>query len=377
MALLAAPTPDQELLRSSTARFVADSCPIAEVRSLIGDDRGFRAGYLEQGARLGWLAMLVPEQYGGGSVSDRPLADLALVAEERGRTLQPGPVVVSNIVASAVAEHGSGGQRAEHLPALAAGRSVGTWALADESGNWSPSGVVATAAGDRYTLCGVKDLVPYAHVADLLLVTAALSPAGEPAQFLVPADAPGLTITSLQTLDLTRRLGRVEFQNVAVPPDARLGAATDSPAAIEGQLQIAVALSVAETVGTMDRLFEFTVQYAKDRVAFGRPIGSFQAVKHLLADLSLLVEASMAGACAAVGAVQDTEPAAAEVVSLVKAFVSDSAVELAQGCLQVHGGVGYTWEHDLHLYYRRLAGDRALFGDPAWHRERVCALHRL
>jgi alkylation response protein AidB-like acyl-CoA dehydrogenase len=375
--VIANPTREQELLRSSTARFAEASCPLTEVRSLLDDQRGFRPEYFEKGAELGWLALLVPEEHGGGNVSGRPFEDLALVLQERGRTLQPGPVAIGNVVACAIAEFGSPEQQAAHLSALAAGRSIGTWALTDGSGDWAPQGVAATAVDGGYALTGAKGLVLDAHVADVLLVSSTMSPGDELAQFLVPTTTPGLTIIPLETLDLTRRLARVEFSEAVIPSGARLGADSDAAAAIERQLQVAVTLLLAETVGAMDRMFEFTVQYAKDRVAFGRPIGSFQAVKHLLADLSLLREASKAGVSAAIGAVQDTDAAAAEVVSLVKAFVADAAVELAQGCLQVHGGIGYTWEHDLHLYYRRLAGDAILFGDPVWHRERVCALHRL
>ncbi|HVW43651.1 MAG TPA: acyl-CoA dehydrogenase family protein [Amycolatopsis sp.] len=377
MAVTADSARDQELLRSSTARFLEASCPLSEVRSLLDDRHGFRPEYFQKGAELGWLALLVPEKHGGGSVSGRPFEDLALVLHERGRMLQPGPVAISNVVACAITEYGSPEQQEAHLSALAAGRSIGTWALTDGGGDWAPRGVAATAVDGGYALTGAKDLVLDAHIADVLLVSSTMSPGDQLAQFLVPTTTPGLTIIPLETLDLTRRLARVEFSEAVVPSVARLGVDSDAVAAIERQLQVAVTLLLAETIGSMDRMFEFTVQYAKDRVAFGRPIGSFQAVKHLLADLSLLLEASKAGVSAAIGAVQDTDTGASEVISLVKAFVSDSAIELAQGCLQVHGGIGYTWEHDMHLYYRRLAGDSALFGDPAWHRERICALHRL
>jgi alkylation response protein AidB-like acyl-CoA dehydrogenase len=348
-----------------------------EIRSLVGDPIGFRPEYVEKGAQLGWLAMLVPPRYGGGSVSDRPLADLALILHERGRALQPGPIVASNVVAGAVAEFGTDEQRARYLPPLASGSSLASLALADTAANWSAAGVVATPTDRGYTLTGVKDLVPDALAADLFLVPATMHKSDETAQFLVQADTPGLTIAPLQTLDLTRRLGRIELADVTVAGAARIGTSVDSAAALQRLFALGLALCVAETVGTMDRMLELTLQYAKDRYAFGRSIGSFQAIKHLLADLSLLLEASKAGAAAAINEVQDLDPAAPEATSAVKAFVSDSAVELAQGCLQIHGGIGYTWEHDLHLYYRRLAGDHVMYGEPDWHRERICALHEL
>ncbi|WP_145011650.1 acyl-CoA dehydrogenase family protein [Mycobacterium marseillense] len=377
MAALIPPTPDQEMLRISTARFVEASCPLSEVRSLIADTIGFRRSYVENGGELGWFAMLVPPQHGGGSVSDRPLMDLALIAAERGRTLQPGPMVASNVVAHALAEYGSDDQRARYLPELASGGLLATTSLAGVAADCSATGMVATAATGGYVLSGISELVPDACAADLFLITATINSTRALAQYIVKPDVPGLTTTPLQTLDLTRKLGRIELSDVAVPESARLGTSVDSAAAYERQFQVSVALSVAETLGTMNCLFEFTLQYAKDRYAFGRSIGSFQAIKHLLADLSLLLEASKAGATAAINAVQDLDPAAAEIISAVKAFVSEAATELAQGCLQIHGGIGYTWEHDLHLYYRRLAGDRFMYGDPAWHRERICALHRL
>jgi alkylation response protein AidB-like acyl-CoA dehydrogenase len=319
------------------------------------------------------MAMLVPEEYGGGCVSGRALADLTVILEERGRTLQPGPIVASNVVAFAIAEYGSAQQRLTYLPKLAAAQTIATWALADTAYKWSPDGVIAEETPDGYTLNGIKTLVPDTEIADLVLVTAVLN--GAAAQFLVHAGTPGLSATSLTPLDITRRLGQLEFRDVALPHDARLG--SDASADIERQLQLAIVLSVAETVGSMDRIFEVTLQYAKDRVAFGRTIGSFQAIKHLLADLSLVLEASKAGVSAAIDAVQERQTTAGEVVSMAKAYIANAATELAQGCLQIHGGIGYTWEHDMHLYYRRLAGDSITFGDAAWHRERICALHGL
>jgi alkylation response protein AidB-like acyl-CoA dehydrogenase len=196
-------------------------------------------------------------------------------------------------------------------------------------------------------------------------------------QFLVDADTPGVTVTPLQALDLTRRFADVRFDAVAVPASAVVGTPGGAQASVDAQLDVAVALTVAESIGAMRQLAEITVEYAKARIAFGRPIGSFQALKHILADISFWAEVSTAAASAAAEAVADARPTASEIVSIAKAYAGDAGTQLAQQCLQVHGGIGFTWEHDLHFYLRRLATDRVLYGDPEWHRERICRIHGL
>jgi alkylation response protein AidB-like acyl-CoA dehydrogenase len=199
---------------------------------------------------------------------------------------------------------------------------------------------------------------------------------GQPAQFLVPSDTSGLSVTPLTCLDLARRLAHVEFDQVEVDMGVQLGDG-DATNALDRQLQIALALVVAETVGAMDALFSITVEYSKDRIAFGRPIGSFQALKHIMADDAMALETCKAGATAAARAVQDHADDAAEIVSMVAAYVGDMSDQLAQNCLQIHGGIGFTWEHDLHLLMRRIRTNAVIYGEPAWLRERVCAFHGL
>jgi alkylation response protein AidB-like acyl-CoA dehydrogenase len=195
-----------------------------------------------------------------------------------------------------------------------------------------------------------------------------------PAQFLVPASDPGLRVQPLGSLDLTRRFVALEFDALDVPASARVGSAGGAADLIESLLALACLLTTAESVGAMDYELALTVQYAKDRVAFGRPIGSFQAVKHSLADTSLLLEMSKAITLAAAAHVGDADGYGLEAASMAKAFVGDCGIDLAQACFQTFGGIGFTWEHDQHLYLRRLTSDAALFGDPAWHRERLCQL---
>jgi alkylation response protein AidB-like acyl-CoA dehydrogenase len=369
-------TDEQELLRDTTARFIESECPLTRVRELAEDPVGFGGDYLRKSAEIGWFGALVPEEYGGGSVSGAGLLDAAVIAEERGRVVQPGPFLPMNVVGFALANAGTAEQQHQVLPALAAGEAVATWALAQPNGDWSPgAGVTAVRRNGSFVLSGSKGFVQDAAAADWLLVAA--STEGGLTQFLVPAGTAGVRTEPLQGLDLARRFGEVSFNEVALPESAVVGTVGDADRDIERQLQVALVLSVAESVGAMNRLFEVTVQYAKDRTAFGRPIGSFQAIKHLLADLSMHLEACNAGAVAAARAVQECSEDSSVVVSMAKSYIGDRSIELAQGCLQTHGGIGYTWEHDLHLYLRRVTVNNAQYGEPSWHRERICALNGL
>jgi alkylation response protein AidB-like acyl-CoA dehydrogenase len=365
-------TDDQALFHETTVRFVETELPLTKTRELHDHPTGFDRSWFANAAQLGWFSLLVPPALGGGSVSEHGLLDAALVADVLGRHAQPGPFVPMNVVASTIAAHGSARLQRDVLPGLVAGETVATWAFAALDGNVDGGAGVtaaATATGDRVRLDGARGFVQDAVSADHLLVTA--TRAGEAIQALVPADARGVAVRPLQSLDLSRRFAHVEFDGVQVPTDALLAAPFDA------QLDIAVVLNVAEMVGAMDALFTMTVAYAKDRIAFGRPIGAFQAIKHLLADQALYVETSKAGAEAAAKAVATGAEMAAEAASMAAAYVGDQGRELAQECLQVHGGIGYTWEHDLHLLMRRIEVDAVLYGEPSWHRERVCQLHGL
>ena len=370
-------TEDQVLLRDTTARFIRETCDLRRVRELSEGGRSTEPAYLRNSAEIGWLANFIPEEFGGGTVSGQAVLDSVIIAEERGRVLQPIPFVPMNVVAYAIAVGGTDDQRAQILPLLASGETIATWAVADAVGDWRPgSGVLAAQDHGNYALSGAKGLVQDADVADWLLVTAGSGGVGT-LQFLVPTDAPGLSVRALDGLDLTRRLCEVHFDGVEVPSSALVGGAEDASDLIDRQLQLAVVLTVAESVGAMDEIFRLTVEYAKARIAFGRSIGSFQAIKHLLADTSFLLEASKAAASAAARSVQAGRADAQEVSSVAKAFVGESGITLAQNCFQVFGGIGFTWEHDLHLYLRRLTTDAVLYGEASWHRELLCASHGL
>jgi alkylation response protein AidB-like acyl-CoA dehydrogenase len=369
-------TSDQELLRETTTRFIESTCPLTVVRGLVDRTQEIGADYRRQAGELGWFAMLVPESLGGGTMSGNGMLDAAIIAQARGAQLQPGTFVGTNVVAYALSMEGSEDQQDKVLPALLSGQASATWAAAGPAGDWQPeAGVKADGRPGGYVLSGSKTLVQDADASDWMLVTAAT--AMGPAQFLVGLDTPGVTVRPLDGLDLTRTFCEVRFDDVELDPSSIVGEFGGAADLVERQLQIACLLTVAESIGAMDHDLTLAVQYAKDRVAFGRPIGSFQAIKHLLADTSLLLEMSKAVALAAAEAVGTGQDDAAEVVSMAKAFVGDSGIDLAQNCFQVFGGIGYTWEHDQHLYLRRLTADAALYGEPSWHRERICQLASL
>jgi alkylation response protein AidB-like acyl-CoA dehydrogenase len=366
-------TDDQRALLEVSKRFMEDACPLRAVRDGTWQDAGFAASYRRQAADLGWFSMLVPAQLGGGSVSDNGVMDAALLASARGALLQPGSFVGTNVVAYALAHAGTDEVRREVLPALLSGEAPASWATASARPASGPDGGVDARGLDDggLELTGAKTAVQDVEESSWLLVTCAGDTG--PTQALVPAGAPGVTVTAQDSLDLTRRFAEVRFDGVRVAPTHVVGSPGASGALIDRQLAVACTLLSAETVGAMDHDFEMTLQYAKDRIAFGRPIGSFQGVKHQLADTSLELEMSKALALAAARTVGDEDddhgPAAA---SMAKSYIGDAGIALVQTCFQVFGGIGYTWEHDQHLYLRRITTDAGLLGDPAWHREHLC-----
>jgi alkylation response protein AidB-like acyl-CoA dehydrogenase len=370
-----AATDDQRALLEVSMRFMQEACPLRAVRDGAWKDDGFAASYRKQAAELGWTSMLVPEALGGGTVSGNGVLDAALIAYARGGLLQPGSFVGTNVTALALATAGSDEARADVLAPLLAGEVAASWAVASRGdGGRLDGGVDATAAADGgLVLSGAKVAVQDVEPSSWILVTCG-SDAG-PAQALVAADTPGVTVTELESLDLTRRFAEVRFDGVQVPAWAVVGAPGAADELLTTQLAVACTLIAAEMVGAMDHDFQMTVQYAKDRIAFGRPIGSFQGVKHQLADTSLALEMSKSIALAAARTVgTDGDDHGPQAASMAKAFVGDAGLELVQTCFQVFGGIGYTWEHDQHLYLRRITTDAGLFGDASWHREHLCQL---
>jgi alkylation response protein AidB-like acyl-CoA dehydrogenase len=360
-------TSDQRLFAETTTRFLEDTSPLTAVRELESNADGFDRAWWRRAAELGWTSMLAPESRGGGSISDHGLADLALVAYQRGRLVSPGPFVPTNVVVAALAEAPSLNEsQASLLADLLAGERVAAYAVDEPR---SGSGVEAAPTASGYALSGVKSPVEAAVQADAYLV-AANSPTG-PIQVCVPAAIAGVTVSARDSVDLVRRFGAIEFDSVEVNSDDVIG---EGAAAAARSLDIANVLQIAETVGGMDRVFQFTMEWAFDRHTFGRPLASYQELKHRFADMKLWLEASKATVWEAVCAVAVNSPDSSELASAAKSYVATYSTELMQDCVQMHGGIGVTWEHDIHLYLRRATVNRNVYGAPRDHRIELARL---
>ena len=352
---------DQGLFLDTTRKLLTAEVPIPAVRALESDPAGFTPTYWRRGAELGWTSLLVPEVDGGGSFSENGLLDLVLVAEEMGKLVAPGPLVPVNLVAVAVAAAGTPQQKAAVLPGLLAGEAAAAWT--------GPKPVAMEIRGDSLELTGTAAPVEAGAQAEHLLVVAR-SDAGL-THVLVPAGTSGLTVTPLGALDLVRRFAEVRFDAVTLPSAAIVGEVGEAGDVVERLVQIAAVLQCAETCGAIDRVFDMTLEYLGDRYSFGRPLSSYQALKHRIADQKMWLEACHGITTAAVRAVAAGSPDAAELVSAAKAWVGPHATDLVQDCVQLHGGIGVTWEHDLHLYLRRITVNRATYGTPEEHTDRI------
>jgi alkylation response protein AidB-like acyl-CoA dehydrogenase len=369
---------DQKLFQASTRSLLEKDHSLDRLRRLeLGESPWDRDSW-QRGVELGWAATIVPEELGGGSVSGDGVRDLTLLAEEMGAAVAPGPFLPVNVVlAGLVAAHGTGPDHSATIEALVSGEQVASWAVYEPGGQWAPESarVTATPTGDGWRLDGTKDRVEAGTEADLLLVTAT-GPEGL-VQVLVPTAADGVAVSPQWALDLSRPLAEVRFDGVVVEAGAVVGTPAITAEVIERQLQIALLIQCAELCGGLDKMFALTMQWGFDRYSFGRPLASYQALKHRYADMRTWLEACHATTQAAADAVQTGSPHAAELVSVAKSFVAERAQVILQDCVQLHGGIGVTWEHDLHLYLRRATSDRALYGTPEDHRRRLADLSSL
>lgn len=366
---------DQVMLQDITRRFLKDRSPIGALRKQADTGSGFDRDLWREAAELGWVALFVPEEFGGIAESAQGVVDAAVVAEELGRVVFSGPFLSTCVVAFAIARSGLPGQCESWLPRLATGEALAAWCFAGKgpkAGSEAGSIRVRVSRND-FVIDGHAVFVEDGGSADILLVTARHENGGL-AQFLVPPDAAGVIIAPMEALDLGKRLAQVRFEGVRISADALLGDAETVAEAFERQLQVALVLQCAETVGVIDRVFEFTLEWVNDRHAFGRPIGSFQALKHRLADHAAQLEGAKAAAAHAARSVQASAPDAAIAVSIAKSQCGRNATTIIRDCLQMHGGIGLTWEHDIHFYLRRAVSNEALWGSPATHHERLCRL---
>ncbi len=365
-------TEEQEELRRIVRRFVEETAPSAEVRRLMATTDGFDPTvWKRMAAELGLQGIAIPEALGGQGLGP---VELGIALEEMGRLLHCSPFFSTVCLgATAIAAAGTQDQRAELLPGIASGDSIATLALAEPNGRWDAEGITATAAGDSgegFRLTGTKSFVLDGNTASLIVVAArrpGTSGQDGVGLFVVRGDADGLARTPLATLDQTRKQAALDFAGVAATalgPEPYAG----WPALAKTLDQVAVYLS-AEMVGGAQRCLDMAVDYAKNRVQFGRPIGSFQAVKHRCADMLLAVESARAASSYALWVVAEEGDELPIVAPLSKAYCSEAYFQAATDNIQIHGGMGFTWEHDAHLYFRRAKSSELLFGDPTYHRE--------
>ena len=359
---------EQEFLQRTTARFLEDHAPAEKIRRLREDPAGFASDYWRLGAELGWTSLLVSEDHGGVAVSESGLVDLSLVAHEFGKHAAPGPLLTANVVAAALS---AAGAETDLIGALLDGSAIASWCHAELGGGLSQTACEITAAGGELVVTGEKRPVESATQASHFLVTGRTGDGLS--QVLVPADEKGVTVEPMHSVDLTRRFSKVKFEGVRVPASAALGELGDAAQQVECQLQQALVIANAETVGAMQRAFDMTVEWAFDRYSFGRPLASYQALKHRFAHMATWLEASHAISDEAAQAVATGAANAGKLVSAAKSYIGDNGAELVQDCVQLHGGIGVTFEHDLHLFLRRVTLCRALLGTPAAHRRRIAA----
>ena len=356
---------EQEELRKSVRRFLEDKSPESEVRRLMETTDGYDPAVWSQMAQqLGLQGLAIPEEFGGSGYS---YVELIVVLEEMGRALLCAPYFSSvALAANTLLSSGDDKAKKEYLPGIASGDTIATLALTEPAGRWDEAGITlqATGSGDAWTLDGTKSFVIDGHTAGLILV-AGRTPAGV-SLFAVSGDAPGLTRTALATMDQTRKQAKLEF---AGTPARLVGTDGSGWTTLNKTLDLAAVALAAEQVGGAQRCLDMSVEYAKVRVQFGRPIGSFQAIKHKCADMLLEVESAKSAAYYAGWAAAEDSDELPVVASLAKSCCSEAYFHAAAENIQIHGGIGFTWEHPAHLYFKRAKSSELYLGDPTYHRE--------
>jgi alkylation response protein AidB-like acyl-CoA dehydrogenase len=355
-------TDEQHAIKATAKGFLAARFKSERIRELADSDTGFDQSDWDEMAELGWAGLALPEEWGGQGLG---IVDLAVLFEEMGYSLAPSPLFSNTIAGLALARCGSDEQRERYLRPLAEGKKRGVPALWDAGSPATPGGFALDGRedGDGLVLDGEKVLVPDAASADFFIVTTA-----DGRRHLVDAGADGVSVSPEPSIDLTRRLSSVRLEGVRVAPEDTLPAEGPDYYAVFFRLCVALA---AESTGIAQRTMEMSVEYAKDRKQFDRPIGSYQAVSHRCAQMLLETENSRSAVYGAAWAA-DAEPQALPLAaSIAKAYASDAGWRVPDAAIQVHGGIGFTWEHDLHFFLKRGKANAAMFGDAKWHRDRV------
>jgi alkylation response protein AidB-like acyl-CoA dehydrogenase len=357
-------TEEQEQLRQFVRSFLEDKSPETAVREQMDTEQGYDPAVWSQMAdQLGLQSLVIPEEYGGQGYT---FVELGVVLEEMGRALLCAPFFSGVLASQAIIGSGDEDAMKAQLPGIASGQTIATLAFTEESGKWDESGIAmeATPSGDGFTLSGVKSFVIDGHTASLIVVAART--AGGVSLFTVDGNASGLTAEALSTMDQTRKQAKLTFDNTPATLIGTEGAGWDTMTTV---LDLAAIALAAEQVGGAQFVLEMAVQYAKDRVQFGRPIGSFQAIKHKCADMLLEVESAKSAAYYGLWCAAELNDELPSVASLAKAYCSEAYFHAAAENIQIHGGIGFTWEHPAHLYFKRAKSSELLFGDPAYHRE--------
>lgn len=358
-------TEEQDQLRSFVRQFLEEKSSESAVRELMETEAGYdQAVWSQMAEQLGLQSLIIPEEYGGQGFG---WVELVVVLEEMGRSLLAAPFFSTVVLStSALLLSGDEAAQGEYLPKIASGELISTVAITEENGRWDESGITATAtkAGDGWTIDGAKHYVLDGHTAGLLIV-AARTDAGV-SLFAVDGDAEGLERTPLATMDQTRKQSKLTLTNT---PAKLIGTDGQGWPVIERVLDRAAVGLAAEQVGGAQFVLDMSVQYAKDRVQFGRPIGSFQAIKHKCADMLLEVESAKSAAYYAAWCASEDNDELPAMASLAKSYCSEAYFHATAENIQIHGGIGFTWEHPAHLYFKRAKSSELLFGDPTYHRE--------
>ncbi len=368
---------EQDMLRATARRFLDDKVPSTVVRRLMETEMGFDSGLWADIAAQGWQAMAIPEEFGGAGFG---LLEQGILMEEMGRTLFPSPFFSSVVLgADLIAHLGTDEQKKDLLSGIAAGERRVAVAQLEDPARWDASGIgmVARADGGDLVLSGTKSFVIDGHTADTLLV--AVRAEGSTGTdgvsvVVVGADAPGIGRRRVETMDMTRKQAEISFEDVRVSAAAVLGARGAGWEALQGMTTRAIVALAFEQVGGAQKCLDMAVEYAKVRVQFGRPIGSFQSIKHRCADMLVQVESARSVAYYAGWAVASDDPEAAIVAPMAKSLCSEAYFRCAAENIQIHGGIGFTWEHDAHLYFKRAKTDELLLGTPAQHRAKLAGL---
>ncbi len=358
---------EQEEFRSSLRRFLSERAPLEKVRQWVDSDLGYdEAVWGQLSEQLGLPSLHIPEEYGGAGYS---LLEAAVAMEELGRALTPVPYFASAAASYAVLLLGTEQQKKELLPGIASGETVGTLALSEPGQRSGSVTARAHSKGSDVVLTGTKTAVMAGHRADLLVVAALREGAGSPQDmglFLVQGDAEGVTRTRVEALDLTRPMATVQLDGAVATP---LGDGSGDLAAVGRLLDTGRAMLACEMVGGTEQCLQMSVEYAKDRLQFNRPIGSFQAIKHKCADMAVELDAARSAAYFAAFAAAESSDELAVAAPLAKAQAGDAFSFAASASIQIHGGIGFTWEHDAHLYFRRAQSDALLLGSSKENRE--------